>query len=357
MTRSMVGRWLGRVTRAIGLIAWSLLGLWTVLAIYFTTPAALWLAIALSIGAAILFVGAMKERWFADGRPRFAWNDWQLSLASLLVAGVTIVWFAGIMTPDPNQDWAPEHARVPVVKIEGDQVHVANVRNFTWRSRTEYTEGFYDRVYDLNAIRSIYYLVVPLPTIDGVAHVFVCFGFADGQHVAVSVEGRRVKDRPYQVIPSLFNQYQLIYVIGDERDVVGVRGAVWKLPVRFYPATSTQERKRALFIDMMRRAHDLEESPEYYNLITNNCMNNITDHLRTLGYRPLPPDWQLLLTGFSDRAAFDLGYIDTDLTFEQARRAFRIDEWMLTAPLDESFSLRLRERLAKQVAEVSAENR
>ncbi|MEI7688396.1 MAG: DUF4105 domain-containing protein [Planctomycetota bacterium] len=340
MNLRFLGKSLVSLGRALGLMAWTLLGLWTALAVFFTAPVPSWAATTLALAVM--------------GWHLYAWRHLFRSLAALAVCAVVIVWFCS-MTPDANQVWAPEQARMPIVKIEGDKVHVANVRDFRWHSRTEFTEGFYDRVYDMNAINSVYYVVVPLAQLDGVAHVFLCFGFTDGQHVAISVEGRRVKDRPYRVIASMFHQYQLIYVIGDERDVVGVRGSVWGQPVRFYPATSTPERKRALFLDMMQRAHSLEEHPEYYNLITNNCMNNITDHIRALGYRPLPPDWRLLLTGFSDRAAFDLGYFDTDLSFENARIAFRIDEWMRTAPLDEQFSARLRENLARQVAEVRAQ--
>jgi len=192
---------------------------------------------------------------------------------------------------------------------------------------------------------------VPLAEFDGVAHVFVCFGFSDGQHVAVSVEGRRVEGRPYRVIASMFRQYQLIYVIGDERDVVGKRGAIWKAPVRFYPARTTPERMRAIFVDMMQRAHSLEEHPEFYHLLVNNCMNNITYHLRRLGGRPLPADWRLLLTGFSDRLAYRYGFLDTELPFEKAREAYRIDPWMQTTELDETFSVRLREQLRRQGAD------
>jgi len=184
--------------------------------------------------------------------------------------------------------------------------------------------------------------------------VFVCFGFSDGKFVAVSVEGRRAKGHPYAFIPSLFRQYQLIYVVGDERDVLGLRGAIWKKPVYFYPARTTQARKQAIFLDMMERAHSLEEHPEFYNLIFNNCMNNILYHLRRLGGRPLPSDLRVLLTGLSDRVAHRLGYIDTDLPFEKARQAFRIDQWMQQTPLDETFATRLMEQIRRQEAEARA---
>ncbi len=343
--------------RAFAFISWWGLALWTALAIFFTAPVAPWLATVLALATFGLYLSASREPVRLFNWLKTPWHDKRRSTAALGVSALFGTYYFGFVRPDPNQNWAPEQARMPVVEIVGDKVHVANVRNFTWHTATDFTPGYYDRVYDLNALNSMYYVVASMPKWEAVAHVFVCFGFADGQHVAVSVEGRRKKGIPYRVIPSLFRQYQMIYIIGDERDVVGLRGAIWKDPVYFYPARTTNERKRAIFVDMMQRAHSLEDHPEFYNLIFNNCMNNITYHLRRLGGRPLPHDLQVLLTGLSDRVAHRLGYIDTDLPFEKARQAFRVDEWMQTTPLDEGFSQRLRETIIRQAAEQGFEQR
>ena len=330
---------------------WCLVGLWFALAVFFTAPVPFWLQTTLAIGIGVLFLGTLRERFRLSQWFKTPFREKRLTtLALLLVTAFGIHYFA-FVTPNPNLDWAPEQSRMPIVKIEGDKVHVGNVRNFTWRTATDFTPGWYDRVYDLNKIESMYYVVAPFPFFEEAAHVFVCFGFSDGNAVAVSVEGRREKGRPYRLIASMFRQNQLIYIIGDERDVVGLRGAIWKTPVFFYPARTTNDRKRAIFVDMMERAHSLEEHPEFYHLITNNCMNNILFHMRRLGGRPVPHDLAVLLTGLSDRVAFYLGYIDTDLPFEKARQAFRVDEWMQTTPLDEGFSKRLRETIARQAAE------
>src|SRR5262245_26564108 len=341
-----------RILKLVVRCAWVLLGAWAALAVFFAVPLPGLLTALLALGIAALFARSLRECLVLPGRPGWAWRTSRRSLAALAVAAAVAAWYFGAITPDPWQDWAPEHARMPHVEIEADVVRVGNVRDFDWRTRSDFTPRFYDRAYDLNALDSMHYVVVPLGDLDGVAHVFLCFGFSDGQHVAVSVEGRRVQGRPYRVLASMFRQYQLIYVVGDERDVVALRGAIWKQPVRMYPARTTNERKRAIFLDMMQRAHDLEEHPEFYHLITNNCMNNITRHLRRLGGRPLPRDLRLLLTGFSDRVAYDFGYIDTDLPFDKARQAFRVDPWMQQAAHDAGFSMRLREALARQVAEV-----
>jgi hypothetical protein len=342
---------LATLWRAVRVVAWCLLGLWTALALFYNVPLSPWLVAPLALGVVVLYASALRERFFVRDRQGIPWREIRRSIAALAVTAVIVVWYFGFVTPNPNQDWIPKHARMPHVEVVGDKVHVNNVRNFTWRTPTDYTPGYCDRVYDVSALNSMYFVLSPIFDLEPVAHVWLCFGFSDGQHVAISVEARGVNGRPFGLFPSMFRQFQLIYVVGDERDVVGLRGVARKAAVRFYPARTTPERMRALFLDMMERAHSLEEHPEFYNLFTNNCMNNVTYHVRRLGGRPLPSELRLVLTGFSDRLAFDYGFIDTDLPFEQARQAYRIDEWMQDTPLDESFSKRLRETLRRQGAD------
>jgi hypothetical protein len=70
-----------------------------------------------------------------------------------------------------------------------------------WHTAADFTPAFYDRVYDASAVSFMYYVVAPMPIWEGVVPVFLCFGFSDGQQVAVSVEGRRVKGVPDRIIP------------------------------------------------------------------------------------------------------------------------------------------------------------
>jgi hypothetical protein len=342
---------LGKLWRGARAALWCLLGLWAALALFFTAPVPGWAAVVLAAGAALLYAGALRERFYVPGRPGTPWREARRSLAALAVTAAVAAWYFGFMAPDPNEDWIVKHARHPHVEIEGDKVRVSNVRNFTWRTETDFTPGYYDRVYDVKDLCSVYYALSPIFDLRWVAHVWVCFGFTDGQHVAVSVEARGVKERPFGLFRSMFRQFQLIYVVGDERDVIGLRGAIRGSEVRVYPARSTPERRRALFLDMLRRAHSLEEHPEYYNLFTNNCMNNVTRHVRDVADRPVPSDLRLLLTGLSDRAWYEYGFLDTDLPFEKAHEAYRVDEWVRRARLDEGFSRRLREALRRQGAD------
>jgi hypothetical protein len=338
--------------RTACVVAWCLLGLWTALALFYNVPLSPWPAALLALGVALLYAGALRERFFVRGRPAFPWRIPRRSLAALAVTAAVAVWYFGFMKPNPNEDWIPKHSRMPQVEMKGDKVYVSNVRDYVWRTESDYTPGYRKRVYDVNALSSMYFVLAPFHLLEPVAHVWVGFGFSDGQHVAISVEARAVKGRPFDVLPAMFRQFQLIYVVGEERDVIGLRVvAQSNAEVRFFPVRTTPERMRFLFLDMMQRAHSLEEHSEFYNLFVNNCMNNITYHVRRLGGRPLPSYLRLLLTGFSDRLAYDYGFLDTDLPFERARQAFRIDEAMRQVPLDEHYSERLREVLKRQGAD------
>ncbi len=337
--------------RSFCVVAWFLLGLWTALALFYNVPLFTWSAVLLALGVALLYVRALREGIFVRARPGVPWRETCWSLAALGVTAAVAVWYFGFMKPNPNQDWIPKHSRMPHVEIRGDKIYVSNVRDYVWRSESDYKPGYNNRVYDVNALSSMYFVLSPFYLLEAVAHVWVGFGFSDGQHVAVSVEARAMKGRPFDLLPAMFRQFQLIYVVGEERDVIGLRVVARNAEVRFYPVRATPERMRFMFLDMMHRAHSLEENPEFYNLFVNNCMTNITYHVRRLNGRPLPGNLRLLLTGFSDRLAYDYGFLDTDLPFERARQAFRIDKAMRQVPLDEHYSERLREVLKRQGAD------
>ena len=46
------------------------------------------------------------------------------------------------------------------------------------------------------------------------------FGFAGGDHIAVSVETRPEKGEAYSAIGGFFKQFEVIYILAEERDVL-----------------------------------------------------------------------------------------------------------------------------------------
>jgi hypothetical protein len=341
-----------RLAKFIFLAFWWIFGIWTACAVLYTAPVPNWLNWIFAIGVVALVVVTVR-----DWRKLFSSQEVTrgVCLRPILTFSFQLLFlfhYLYFVVPDPNQDWASEHSRKSMVTVDGNKVSITNVRNFRWDSATEYTEGFYDRDFNLDELESMYYIVATINGIEAVGHVFLSFGFSNGEAVSISVEGRRKRGIPYDFFASMFRQYQLIFAFGDERDVLGLRGAIWQKPVYFYPARATPEAMRTIFLDMLKRGDSLYEKPEFYHLLVNNCMTNIVDSLRRMGGVPVPHYLAVLLTGFSDRVAYRLGFIDTELSFEETRRVFRVDDWMKQDSLEEGFSVRLREELDRRLKSV-----
>jgi len=258
------------------------------------------------------------------------------------VATLTLPHFIG--TPSNERDWSLDQAVLPHAIVEGNTIQVFNIRNFSYVSTSTYTPSYYDKTYDLEALTRVWYAVEPFPGIPGSAHTFLSFEFSTGDFLAISVETRKEKEELFHPIKGLFNQYELMYVIGDERDLVKLRTNYREDPVYLYPAKASPEMARKLFVDMLTKATALKEKPEFYNTLTNNCTSNIVHHINDLYPDRISPfTLSILFPENSDRLAYELGLLDTTLPFPEARTYFHINDRALRYADDPDFSHKIRQ--------------
>jgi hypothetical protein len=242
-----------------------------------------------------------------------------------VTAGVLLIWVVWSLPPARNdRAWRPDQARLPQITIDGDRIIVKNVRCASYRSADDYDVVWDRRTFDLRRLASVDFVVAPFSESSVLAHVFVTFGFSDGEHLAVSVEARRVRGEKYSPLYGMFHRYELMYVVGDESDLIGLRANTRELPVYLYPVKASKGEVRQLFLSMLMRAERLRTAPEFYNTVTNGCSSNLLWHMNLVRKRPVAYDWRVLLPGFSDELAFDLGLIDSDGPLEEARARFCI---------------------------------
>ena len=231
------------------------------------------------------------------------------------------------LRPSLDREWKVEHAVLPEVRFEGPLVHIKNVRSFWYRSAPDFDVRYFDRTYDLDELDSVWFVLSPFrEDWRGPAHSFLSFGFGDSTYVCVSVEARKEVGENYSVWKGLLNQYELLYVIGEETDLVALRAVHWNDDVFLYPIATSRERMRVLFVDMLERAQQLGTRPEYYNTAWNNCTTNLYDQVEKIAPDAWSWDWRLLLPGYSDQLPYERGLLDTDLTLDEARDRFRINE-------------------------------
>ncbi|MBK7120380.1 MAG: DUF4105 domain-containing protein [Comamonadaceae bacterium] len=272
-------------------------------------------------------------------------NRWRLAAVSLwllVLAGALAWWFA--MKPSNDRDWLPNVARTPWATVEGDIVTLHNVRNFSYRTETDFTPAWYDKSYDLRKLEGID-IVASYWMGPDIAHVFVSFAFAGGDHLAMSIETRTEKGEGYSAIKGFFRQYELYYVVADERDVIGLRTNFRRDPpedVYVYRVKSNPEGRRAFFLEYVRQINALKDHPEFYNSLTTNCTTNIwTNSHVNPGHLPL--SWKILASGHVPEYLFENGRLeDPGLTFADIQRRAHINARAKAAGIVPDFSQRIR---------------
>jgi hypothetical protein len=266
-----------------------------------------------------------------------------LAILVLLLSATVAVIYA-FSTPSNDRDWTIDQQVLPSVTFDAGTVTVRNIRDFEYTSETEYTPRYYDRTYTLNEITSVDFIVEPLASI-AIAHTFLSFGFKSGDYVSVSVEIRKEKGESFSPTKGLLDQFELMYVVADERDVVRLRALHRKDILYLYPLRVSPEKAQELFVSMMTRIKSLEENPEFYNTLTNTCTTNIVDHVNTISENKIPWDFRILFPKDSDEFAYDLGLIDTNVPLEILREKHQINALVEKYQNGANFSQKIREYL------------
>jgi hypothetical protein len=264
-----------------------------------------------------------------------------MAVASIPLLGAAAWW--GLRSPSLSREWVPEQARPAGVTVHADRVDVQAVRDFRFERDGTVRPAYHSRSYPLEKLERVWFVVTPFNSgWRGPAHTFATFGFSDGQYVSVSVEARRERGEKYSLWKGLLRQFELTYVIAEERDAIGLRAIAWGDPVYLYPIRATPEQVRGAFLQMMRRAEALEREPSFYNTLTDNCTTALLDAANAVAAEPIRYGPRILLSGYADAVAYEHGLIDTDLPLAAARTRFRIDAKAREARDAADFSRRIR---------------
>jgi hypothetical protein len=247
------------------------------------------------------------------------------------------------LKPSNNRDWVPEQARLADAKLSGDRLNIRNIRNCHWRTPTDFTVAYYDKTFDLKKLRSVDFVVVPFNETPNLGHTMLSFGFEGDEYLAVSVEIRKERGETFNPIFGSLRQYEVIYVVADERDVIQRRVSCDLSDVYAYRSTATPEQAQILFADVMRRVNKLAREPEFYNTLTNNCTTNIRNHINHLWPDRVPYDYRVLLPGNSDKLAYDLGLIERHGSYEETRLRARVNYQAYLHRDDSHFSRAIRQ--------------
>ncbi len=228
--------------------------------------------------------------------------------------------------PSNVRQWEPDQGTLPSAQFDGQIVTVRNIRHNVYLSKDQYATRHYDKAFDLEKLRTVDFIVVPFAWLPSLAHTMLSFGFEGDEYLAVSVEIRKEVGESYSALKGLLGEYELMYVVGDERDLVALRSNYREDEVYLYGTKATPEQAKALFRDVFARVNKLKDEPEFYHTLTNNCTSNLAEHVNNLSPSLVPVGVRLLLAGRADRLAYDLGLLDTGLPYEMAQQQARVTE-------------------------------
>ena len=321
-------RWLGA---GLGFLVRALLTAWASLAIYYSNLP--WPGLRLALGVAFAAFAAWAL-WLSRRRRM------QAALAVLFL-GVVAWWIA--IPPSHDRPWRPEVAVMPRAFIEGDRVRLTGVRNFDYRSLDDFTVRYEEREVRLSHLTGLDFYVSYW--VEGpVGHTFLSFLFDDAPPLSISIETRPEVGEGFDPLASLFKQFELIYVVGDERDIVGVRTNHRGEAVYLYRLNTSAEDARRLFLVYLGRINELADRPEFYNLLSNSCTINIVRYANAAG-REGRFDIRHLLNGLVDGYLYHSGRVDTALPFDELRRRSLINAAGQAADGAPDFSQRIRASL------------
>jgi hypothetical protein len=315
VTRPTLG-WMRRGLRVLGLTA---LGI----PLLFVT---LWAAAALYLDVRIRWLGVLLAALYGLG----VLAVWVLIKRRRIAAAVTAGGFALVLAwwftlrPSNARDWQLDLAVLPYAEINGDQVTLHNIRNCDYRTETDFLVRHYDKTFDLDKLRTADLFMVYWGSPD-MAHTMVSFGFEGGDYVCFSVETRKAKGEGYSAIKGLFRQFELIYLVGDERDLVRLRTNYRQGEDAYlYRLRSSPERVRADFLNYVRRVNELHQRPEWYNAISQNCTTSL--RMQRAAADRAPRDWRMLLNGYGDELLYERGAIATNLPLAELKQRCHINE-------------------------------
>jgi hypothetical protein len=328
-----------RIAAIAGLALLALLtaaaGGWGALALAYSGPNDETLRITLAATFAVASLAALialcvrRWRWHAFG-------------AYLVLFALLLVWYFGI-APSNERDWQADVAVLPYATIEGDTVTVHNIRNFIYRSETDYTPAYYDKRFDLSRLEGVD-LVAVYWMGPAVAHIFVSFAFAGDEHLAISIETRKEKGEGYSTVKGFFRQYELYYVVADERDVIRLRTNYRRDPpedVYVYRVQGRLENARRVFMEYVKEINSLGARPEFYNTLTTNCTTGIWFHT-LVNPDHLPLSWKILASGYVPEYLYEHGILDTRMPFTELQRRAHVNARAQASDAAADFSRRIR---------------
>jgi hypothetical protein len=312
--RGLVARWLTGLGLALVWLVLAVFSFWAMAALYIDFRSPL-LRVPLTIVYAVILVVILAK--------------YKLRVRSALLCFgcfcLVLAWWLNLK-PTNTGAWQSDVERPAWVEMDGDRMIIHNLRNCEYRTETDYSNCWSDRMVNLSDLRGVD-LFFTTWGVRWIGHPILSFQFGDDQHIAFSIEARYKGQQAYSAILGFFRQYELIFVVADERDLIRLRTNFRKdEEVFLYRARMGPESARAIFLTYVEYLNQLKDHPEWYNALTRNCTTTLDKQISSEVAKPQPWNYQFLVNGTLDELLYDRGRLVTDgLAFKDLKNSANIN--------------------------------
>ena len=251
--------------------------------------------------------------------------------------------------PQNNRNWESGYGTLAGVSVKRDEVKISNIRDWKYLADGSVDAKYYGDKFNARDISAVWFVVEPFSNWDGIAHTYFIFDFTDGRNIAVSVEARREVGEDFNAFKGLFNNFELMYIWGSERDITGRRVVVEKSKLFMYPLSLSQNASQKLFLKVASETAKMESKPRFYNTLTDNCTSILAKNANEINPGSVPFNISWFLPGYSDEYLYSLGYLDNIDDLETLRIRSNITDLVVQFYESEDFGLNIRRRLTDRI--------
>ena len=242
---------------------------------------------------------------------------------AILVYSMLLMWWWNL-GPSNDKDWAADVAQISYGEIDGDQLTMYNVRNFTYESEDQFIEQWETKHYNLENLSGLD-LFLSYWASEYIAHTILSWDFGPDGHLAISIETRKDKNQSYSAVKGFFKQFEIAYIAATEDDLIKLRTNFRKERVYAYHLNVAPSEARALLQVYLQEMKSLVATPAFYNALTRNCTTAIQIHANSINPENPPFDWRLIASGHSDSLLYERGRLSKALPFSELRSKSRVD--------------------------------
>lgn len=248
-------------------------------------------------------------------------------VAGLAFFLIIFLWRSAL-TPSNDKEWQQQLTVMPKVSVDGEVLVVEGVRNYTWKDTKPEKVEWEKRTYRMENLRGLDLILEPFIFSSFMAHTMLSFDFGPDGRLLLSIEARKEEGENYNPILGGLNKYELIYLFIDEKDAFDIR-AQHGHELYAFPIRGNGLQLRAFLLSLCSSTNNLQDGPRFYHIIRHNCTTAWIQHSDLISNNPVGLQLESVFNGLIVKLLHRRGLIKTDLPYEEAKEAFRIDQKVL----------------------------